>query len=195
MKKIIIILFLIFAGFSLAMAQDIISLKSGEDIKATIIRLDPNDVIFIEENSADTVFLHRDDISRLTYKSGIIIVLGDTEVPENIEGQLNDSLFTQGQADAGMYYKGYRPAAVGTMITSIYFPFGLIPAIACSTKPPAMKNLGYRDQQLMENASYYNGYIQKAHQIKKKKVWGGFAIGTGFIIGLVIFTSVAAATF
>ena len=131
------------------------------------------------------MFLYRDDISKLTYKSGIIIDLTETEMPALNGGPEDDSLFVQGQADAAMYYKGYRAAAIGTMITSIYFPFGLIPAIACSSKPPAMKNLGYRDQQLMENASYFDGYTRKAHEIKKNKVWGGFAIGSGFIIGLV----------
>jgi len=195
MKRIIALL-LLMTNVTLAVtAQDIISLKSGEEVKARIIRLNPNDVTFIVENSTDTVFVYRDDVSKLTYKSGIIIDLTETEMPALNSGPAEDSLFVQGQADAAMYYKGYRAAAIGTMITSIYFPFGLIPAIACSSKPPAMKNLGYRDQKLMENASYYDGYTRKAHEIKKNKVWGGFAIGSGFIIGLVILTSVAAITF
>lgn len=182
-------------GITAVTAQDIISLKSGEEVKARIIRLNPKDVTFIEENSTDTVFLYRDDISKLTYKNGIIIVLAENEMPAFTGRPADDSLFVQGQVDAGLYYKGYRPAAIGTLISSIYFPFGLIPAIACSAKAPAMENLGYRDQHLIENASYFNGYTLKAHEIKKKKVWGGFAIGSGIFIGLVILTSVAATTF
>lgn len=195
MHRMLLFLVLLTTGITAVTAQDIISLKSGEEVKARIIRLNTKDVTFIEENSTDTVFLYREDIAKLTYKSGIIIVLSENEMPSFIGSLADDSLFVQGQVDASMYYKGYRPAAIGTMITSIYFPFGLIPAIACSSKAPAMENLGYRDQQLMENASYYNGYTLKAHEIKKKKVWGGFAIGSGIFIGLVILTSVAATTF
>jgi len=194
MKRLIGFILLMTTGITVVTAQDIISLKSGEEVRARIIRLNPKDVTFIEENSTDTVFLYRDDVSRLTYKSGIIIILAENEMPAFSGVPVDDSLFVQGQADATLYYKGYRPAAIGTMITSIYFPFGLIPAIACSSKPPAKEHLGYRDQQLMENTSYSDGYTRKAHEIKKNKVWRGFAIGSGFIIGLVILTSVAATT-
>lgn len=195
MKKTFAFLVLVFTCLSVAMAQDIITLTTGEEMNAYIIRLNPGDVTFIPENSSDTAYLLREDVAKLQYKNGMIIVLSENEMPAFIEGPVDDSLFVQGQVDATMYYKGYRPAAIGTMVTSIYFPFGLIPAIACSSKPPAKEHLGYRDQQLMENPSYSNGYTSKAHEIKKKKVWGGFAIGSGFIIGLVILTSVAATTF
>lgn len=182
-------------GVSGVNAQDIITLKSGEEVKSKIIRLNPKDVTFIAENSSDTVFLFRYDISKLTYRSGIIIDLSEDEMPIFIAGSGYDSLFILGQHDATLHYTGYRPAAIGTMFASIYFPFGLIPAIACSSKPPAMSNLGYKDQELMKNANYYDGYTSKAYEIKKKKVWGGFAIGSGFIIGIVFIMSVVATTY
>jgi len=53
-----------------------------------------------------------------------------------------------------------------------------------------MDNLGYPDQQLIANSSYYDGYVNQAHKIKKKKVWGGFAIGSGIYIGIVAIMSV-----
>ena len=195
MKRILVFFILLTSGVSGVNAQDIITLRSGEEVKSKIIRLNQKDVTFVAENSSDTVFLYRDDISKLTYRSGIIIYLDQTEMPTFTGGQASDSLFVLGQADAALYYKGYRPAAIGTMFASIYFPFGLIPAIACSSKPPAMHNLGYKDQELMKNANYYDGYTRKAHEIKKKKVWGGFAIGTGFIIGMVFIMSVVATTY
>ena len=189
MKKIIIILFLVCAGFSLVIAQDIISLKSGGEMKVRIIKLNPDYVTFIYENRYDTSYLLRNEVSMLQYSTGIIIHLEEDEIPVvgNIPG--NDSLYTLGKIDATRYYKGYKPAAIATMISSLYFPFGVIPAIACSATHPSMKNLGYKNPELMENPSYYEGYTKTAHTIKKKKVWGGFAIGSGFVIVLAIIMS------
>jgi hypothetical protein len=73
---------------------------------------------------------------------------------------------------------------------------GLIPAFACSSAPPKRENLGFRDENLMHHPSYFSGYTEKAHEIKRKKVWQGFAIGTGIFFGIMIFsTGVATLTF
>jgi len=192
MKNAATLIFLILAVFSVAFAQDIITLKNGEEMKAHIIRLNRTDVTFIPVNSVDTAYLLREDVTKLHYKSGIIIFLTESETPELFPYPENDSLYILGKNDASLYYKGYTAAAAGTLVTSIFFPWGLIPAIACSSKPPSRDKLGYQNQQLIENPGYYNGYVNQAHKIKKKKVWGGFAIGSGIYIGLVAILSVMA---
>ena len=190
MMRIFVFLFLAFAGICIVSAQDVITLKSGGEMKVRIIQFNPNDITFIAENSFDTTSLLRQDITSLKYHSGIIIYLSENEIPVADSRQGTDSLYTLGVNDAKINYKGYKPAAIGTMIASLYFPFGVIPAIACSATHPAnsMKNLGYKDPKLMENLSYYDGYTKTAHAIKKKKVWGGFAMGSGFVILLTILT-------
>lgn len=185
MKNFIGLLFLFFCCFY-ASAQDIIKMKSGSEVKGKIISLDPKYVTFSIENKSDTISIIRDEVSKLQYKNGIIIFLNETTLPETAGDPLTDSLFLKGQKDAISYYKNYKAAEIGTMVASIYFPFGLIPAIACSSTPPNINNLGYRDHKLMENPSYYNGYSKQAHKIKKKKVWQGFAIGSGAIVGVYI---------
>jgi hypothetical protein len=198
MKKLALFIILFYSCVPSASAQDIITLKSGEELKAHIVKLNPNDVRFIPENSNDTIYLLRDDVSTLRYRSGIIIHLTDNEKSfpvENFEGTGDDSLFQLGAYDASRYYKGYKAAAIGTMIGSIYFPLGLIPAIACSSTPPRLDNLNYRNPQLMENSAYYNGYTGKAHKIKKQKVWQGFAIGSGIFFVLVIISTSLATTY
>ena len=192
MKNTIVLFFLTYCSLSFVQAQDIITLKSGDEMKARIIKLSRTAVTFIPTNGLDTAYLLREDVIKLQYKSGITILLNETEIPELINTIESDSLFVKGMKDAKAYYKGYTGAAVGTMVTSIFFPWGLIPAIACSAKPPA-KNLGYPDQQLMANSSYRDGYVKQAHQIKKKKVWGSFAVGSGLYIGLIGVMSIVAA--
>jgi hypothetical protein len=183
-------------GIPVVLAQDVITLKSGGEMKARIIKLNPKDIIFIPENSFDTAYMLRDEATILKYSSGIIIYLSEAEMPPLVSIPGNDTLFILGVTDATINYKGYRPAAIATMISSLYFPFGVIPAIACSATPPSRKSLGYKDPKLMENQSYYEGYTKTAHSIKKKKVWGGFAIGSGFVILMgVLMSGILLATY
>jgi len=186
MKRTLAIVFLVFTGLLSAVAQDIITLKSGQELKARIIRLNTKDVTFMATGGSDTISLQRDEVSKLYYRSGIIIYLSETGLPEFSNVSPNDSLYSLGEKDATRYYKGYKGAATGTLVSSIFIPLGLIPAIACSATPPAMNNLGYRDQKLMQNSSYYKGYTDQAFTIKKKKVWQNFAIGTGITAGYYI---------
>lgn len=189
MKGFITFCFIVFVSVLSASAQDIITLKSGDELKVRIIRLNPKDVTFFPENSSDTASLQRDEITKLFYKSGTTIYLEDVERTAISNEPIIDSLYLLGEKDAGKYYKGYKAAATGTLITSLFIPFGLIPAVACSSTPPAINNLGYRDQQLFENPSYNKGYTHQAYQIKKKKVWKNFGIGTGITLGYMIFVA------
>jgi len=198
MQKVIALLILLFISASFAMAQDKIILKSGKELKVKIINLNPKDVTFIPEYSSDTVSLLREEITMLHYKTGIIIYLSGNEkqMPAStFSGSTPDSMYALGERDATLYYKGFKGAAIGTLITSFYIPWGLIPAIACSSTPPKAYNLGYKDKNLMENPEYYAGYTDKAYKIKKKKVWTNFGIGTGstfvFIILLTTLTVLA----
>jgi len=143
MKNIIALVLLILTGLSAAEAQDIITLKNGEEMNARIIRLNRTDVTFIPANSIDTAYLLREDVIKLKYQSGIIIFLNEAEMHELYPDPGNDSLYILGKNDASLYYKGYTAAAVGTLVTSIFFPWGLIPAIACSSKPPSKEKLRY----------------------------------------------------
>ncbi len=192
MKRALVIVFFVFTGFPGAVAQDIISLKSGQEVKSRIIHLNPDDVIYIPENGTDTLSILRTEVSKLQYHNGTLVYLEEKRNITVDDGSVNDSMFLLGSRDAKLYYKGYKAAATGTLISSIYFPWGLIPAIACSSTPPSKNNLGYRDLKLIENSSYYNGYSNQAYKIKKKKVWQSFAIGSGITVGLSVLITIAA---
>jgi hypothetical protein len=184
----------VFAALSFFVkAQDIITLKSGEEIKAHIVRLTQKEVFYTLASSPDTLLLQRQELTKLYYNTGIVIYLEQLQMPEFTSEAFSDSLYLLGKRDAGFYYKGYRPAATGTLIASIFVPWGLIPAIACSVTPPSIQNLGFPDQTLIKNPSYYKGYRDNAFKIKKKKVWRNFAIGTGAVVGLYVISFAALA--
>jgi len=190
MRKTFAVLLLLFTGLLSVVAQDIITLKSGNELKARILRLNPKDVTFIPENKSDTLSMARNEITKLLYQGGTVIYLSEEErITFNNEpgsDTESDSLYLLGEKDAIRFYKGYKPAATGTLICSIFIPWGLIPAIACSSSPPKTNSLDFRNNKLMENPGYYKGYTDKAFKIKKKKVWQNFAIGSGITVGYYI---------
>ena len=199
MKNLAVLIFLCYVSLNSIVAQDIITLHTGKQLKVKIVQLNAKDVTFIPANQSDTMKIARNEVNALHYRSGITIQLSENGVlvpGKYLFPGISDSLYLRGVKDASNYYKGYRAAKIGTLIGSIYFPMGLIPAIACSSAPPKRENLGYRDEDLMHNPSYFSGYTEKAREIKRKKVWQGFAIGTGIFFGILVFSSgMATSTF
>jgi hypothetical protein len=197
MRKAFALTIILFASIITVFSQDIITLKSGEELRAHILHLDPEAVIFIPENNPDTVFLHRDEIMKLKYKSGILVYLSENNLPALSDSVMVDSMYLLGERDAARYYQGYKAAGTGTLVTSLFIPLGLIPAIACSNTKPALQKLGYRDHKLIQNPNYFAGYTDKAFEIKKKKVWKNFAIGTGTTLSyyVIMFLFVSAAIY
>ncbi|MFZ4547630.1 MAG: hypothetical protein ACOYN4_09350 [Bacteroidales bacterium] len=191
MKILATTFFMVLAINYFAKAQDVITLNSGQEIKAHIVKLYPKEVTYTTNANLDTLSFQRSEISTLRYSTGILIYLNEMQRPEFAAEPINDSLYLLGQTDANLYYTGYKPAATGTLITSFFVPWGLIPAFACSSTTPSMQNLGFRNQTLIQNPSYYKGYTDNAYKIKKKKVWRNFAIGSGVTVGLYIISIAA----
>jgi hypothetical protein len=99
----------------------------------------------------------------------------------------NKDMFILGQFDATHYYKGYRGASTGTLVVSLLSPLvGLIPAIACSSTTPKLKNLDYPDSQIFQKIDYQRGYISQSKKIKSKKVWRNWSIALGVNVILVV---------
>lgn len=119
-----------------------------------------------------------------------IIVTGSASAPLLYELKKTEDLYVKGQIDAERNYVKYKGAAAGTLITSLVSPLvGLIPAIACSSTPPKITNLGYPDEKLFQEKDYHNGYTAKAKKIKKRKVWANWGIGFGVNILLALILS------
>jgi len=195
MRKAILILIFSVVSISYAVSQDVITLKTGKEINCKIIHLNTLDVLFMPEKSSDTISILRNEAAILKYQGNIIVYLSNNEAPSVVTeftGSETDSLYVLGKTDANKYYKGYKPAAIGTLVSSFFVPFGLIPAIACSSTPP-VNNLGIRNERLMRSKEYYAGYTDEAFRIKKKKVWTNFGIGTGATVAyyLIIVTLIS----
>lgn len=109
-------------------------------------------------------------------------------------GQTDSStlMYKRGISDATRYYKGYKGAAAGTLVTAIVGTpvLGLVPALVTTSAKVKDENLKYPDPELFANKDYKEGYIMRANQRKKRKTWINYAIGSG--VSLIVLAGIAA---
>lgn len=174
------------SGFCLS--QDVIMKKDGAEIQAKILKVGTDEIEYKRHDNPDgPVYTElRSDILVIQYENGSKDIF---EEQENKIPRFNNDLFTKGQADALLYYRGYTGAGTGTLLTGLLSPLvGLVPAIACSSTQPKDQNLNYPSADLIRQPPYYEGYKLQARKIKKGKVWKnwGIAFGVNFLAVLII---------
>jgi hypothetical protein len=192
-KSIVFILFLI---SSISFAQDLLTKKNGEDISAQVLEVDITEIKYkkFDDLNGPVFTILKSEVLLIRYENGTKDIFVDEE-KTGTNLLINDNPFAQGQSDALQYYKEYKAASTGTLITSLFSPFlGLVPAIVTSSTPPKEINLDYPNKTFLGNPEYVNGYTTKAKKIKQDKVWTNYAIGSGtwLVVAtllIVVFTS------
>ena len=195
MKKIILSTLLTIFTFSICFSQDVITIKTGEDISAKILEIGQTEIKYKKfDNQTGPIYsILKSDVIIVRYENGTKDLFNvntptSPTISNTISNSDNGNLFLEGQLDAAKYYKGYKVAGTGTFVTSLFLTplVGLIPAIACSSTPPDRYNLNYPDEDKMKKPEYYSGYTQKAKKIKSGKVWTNWGISYVIILFLVI---------
>lgn len=169
-------------------ACDVITLKTGDQIKAKVFMIGIKDIEYKKINDPDSSlqFLKKSEVSRIKYKGG-----RTDYFDEPAEDKTAEYTFEQGMKDAETRYPARNTGAGAvTTITILGGILGLIPAGICSASPPKIHNLGITDQNLLRNESYMYGYRIQAHKMKKKKIWQGFGTGCGILVGLILATAI-----
>ena len=172
-----------------AFCQDVIVTKNKEHIIGKVNRVTPTMITYVGNNSfhGELTSIEAENVRYIVYESG------DTErIHHNSQEVLNADdeydMSDKGRQDAKTYYKGYKGARAGTTVTTVLTGdiFGLIPAIACSSTPPSDENLNYPSKKLMKNEDYGNAYRNEARHIKRRKVWGSYALGAVINVGVFL---------
>ena len=72
MKRIVLLFALLFAGCAWASAQDVITTKKGEDIKAKVVEVGLDEIRYLKEENLDgpTYVMRRSDILLIRYANG-----------------------------------------------------------------------------------------------------------------------------
>ena len=114
-------------------AQDLITKRNGEDIKAKVIEIGLNEVKFKRSDNLNgpLIIIAKSEILLIRYENGSKSIFEESnnsvtkiELPKGLNWN------TQAEIDAQKYYRGYRKHWVGTFIPCIFIGplFGLIPA-------------------------------------------------------------------
>ena len=215
MKKTVLLSFMIMCMLSTALAQDMITLKNGDEIKARVTEIDLNVIKYkkFENLNGPTYNIEKHKVFMIKYENGtkdIINEISDKETPSKptatnlqetpaktapvVSPPKSDApeqtdLCKLGKTDADGNYKS-TGATIGTFATTILTTpiIGLIPAIACSSTAPSDINLRM-PATYSDNALYKNCYRERAWKSKKSNTWIGWMSGTAIwltVVGLLI---------
>ena len=180
MKFLLLLISFIFS-ISSGYAQDILTKKNGEELQVKVLEIALTEVKYkLYQNQDGPLYaIPKADIFSIRYVNGTKDVFtAEGNAGAGLSSSNPQEMFTKGRSDALIYYKGYKSAGTGTLITSLISPLvGLIPAIACTSVTPKDHNLGYTNTEEFNNPDYRNGYKQSAKQIKSRKVWKNLGIG------------------
>ena len=199
--KILLLLSIFVTGSIPLFAQDLITTRKGEDLKARVLEIGLINVKYHLWDAPEGAvsILPKSEILLIRYEDGGKEVFesqtaeGDmlpTAVPQNKSGLVsslsNTNMFIQGQIDAKRYYKGYKDAGAVSLISSFLLGpvFGLIPTIAIASTTPNAQNLDFPSESLMRNREYAIGYAKEARSIKSRRSWTNYGIGA--VIGTAL---------
>ncbi len=161
-------------------AQDLIIKKSGDTVRAKILDVNPAEVRYMkfEQSNGSSYVLLKSAVKQISYSNGVVdSFVAIAKVNTDTLPGISDP-YKEGRRDARKYYTNYRTASLSTLFTSILSPeIALIPAIACGSKEPKERNLGYPNPDFMKNQTYAKGYKQEAAKIKQSNVWRYWCAG------------------
>jgi hypothetical protein len=176
----------IITATNVALSQDVITKKSGEDIKAKILEITQTEVKYKKtDNLNGPIFsLSKSEILIIRYENGTNEIFNNSkdETPflENANTSKIEDYAVKGIEDARECYKGRNSGAVWVGVTTVLFSpiIGVIPAAFCSSKAPAEHNYSNDPSpKLMNNKTYKYAFENETHKIKRKEVWSSFGIG------------------
>ena len=189
MKKLRLSIAVTFLTTTFCFSQDVITLKTGEDISAKIVEVGLTDIKYKKFDNIDgpSFTILKSDVLMTRYKNGTKDVY-NLDTKSGKDNSSNEEMTLKGTKDAATYYKGQNSGKVWTGVTSVLTSplFGLIPAVACSSAEPDQDNLNFKDAELMKNTAYNVAYNEKAHKIKKNKIWKSYGIGSGIWLLLIL---------
>ena len=187
MKKIITSFIATFLIANLLFSQDVLTKKTGDDIKAKVLEVTTTEVKYKKfDNLNGPIFsILKSELLLIRYENGSKDVFNENKKSEEKIVSIKD-LYFDGESDANKFYKGYKGAGSTVLATGLLLSplVGLIPAAICASSAPQDENLGYPSSDLMKNSEYANGYRNRAKKIKQNKVWTNLGVAFGINLAL-----------
>lgn len=169
-------------------AQDVITMKNGDEIQAKVIEVGTEEIKYKIYGTDDSPLyvISKSNVFMIKYKNGSKDMFTGKLSPQKTDTTID--YYVLGMKDADKYYGSKTlGSATGTYFaTFLGSPLiGLIPAIACSSTEPSIRNLNIRDMKMESNDTYMQSYQNEAFKIKKRKTWTNYGIGAACYLVLV----------
>ena len=182
MKKVLIVLFLLFFGV-MAHSQNEIHLAGSDSI------IPFAKIKLFKRNLSYSTWEKPDVFMPVSLKGVDYVYVGG-----KIKGTSNKELIKikkdlflteesrRGAIDACHYYRNYKDAGTAVFISTIMFGAagGLLPALGTSSVVPQKINLDIPESLYKDNINYIESYTTQAHRIKKNRVWRNY--GSGIVV-------------
>lgn len=194
MKKHVLTILSFFALNISLFSQDLITKKTGEDIKAIVVEVNQTDIKYkrFDNQNGPTFSLLKLDVLMIRYANGTKDIFSQTEAeqPTATDSKVTlskENMARKGRVDAQRYYKGQNSGANWTAATTILTSpiIGVVPAVIACVIEPSDNNLNYPDDELMKNDEYREAYISQARKTKARKNLISYGVSTGVWVVLI----------
>lgn len=190
-QLMIIVLSSLLPARAWAQADTILRLD-GEEVRGRVLTIDPVRLRYLPAVPAvpDTLTLPVAEVFLVRYANGTRELLhpdaaGPGGAPDPLPGLTEGQRVASGTADASQSYVP-RGTFLGLAAITLGNPIlGLAAAVSVATRPLRSDRLRAPNPALLADPSYAAGYGRQAHDIKRRKAWGGFALGLGALLSLV----------
>lgn len=167
-------------------AQDIIVTIEDKVIEAKVLEVAEGKISYkrFDYLNGPTLTINLENVKELVYANGQKEDLDNFKSKKRLSGNsLRDAdYYIKGLEDGSQYYSATGPTIGSTASTILFWPAGLVTSIVLSSTKPKSASNRRANQDYIANPSYNKGYIEQAHRKKKRSVWTGFGVGTGFLI-------------
>jgi hypothetical protein len=170
MKKRFSCLFLCLLFTLHCRSQDTMTTSSGELIYAVIAGVSDDLVQYRQPPDTILQTLPKAQIDVISYADG-----HRDDLKSERQNAASMMQF-RGRSDATMNYEAKNSGKGWTGATTIILTplVGLIPALACSARPPSDGNLLYPVSDMMNQPVYARAYREQAHRIKRQAIWKSY---------------------
>ncbi|MBC5994120.1 hypothetical protein [Pontibacter cellulosilyticus] len=192
-KSILLVLLLVL--LQNAFAQDKIIKQNGEEIKARVVEIKLQEIVFQHPDSLTGTLYHlpKTDVFMIQFANGTKEVFAQNVAEASAEGvniSNPEEMYELGRDDARKMYRG-NGAMWGSAGCAFVFPYGLAGSAAIGlTKPKAHRN-PVSNVSYLADPNYVRGYEMQAHRKKAGKVVAGAGIGfvTAISVVVIMFSS------
>lgn len=174
-----------------AQAQDIILLKSGQELHGRVREISLDSVFWQQPDSLQgpRSGIAKGEVFMIKYANGSKQVFSENLPDSQALAQTatsQEELYRLGQQDASLYYKGNGAMWGSAASSMVAFPFGLVGSIAIGASPAHIQQHRVSDPNLLTEQEYVRGYMEQANRKKKGKALAGVGIGVGIQLAAIM---------